>query len=290
MPSFDKGCARCHEDQIKDQPMLLLTWPEMEALDPPDPRIVDHCHIGESFDADGFDSTSLELPGLLEAYLMDIDPDDMADYGEAYQNLGALLAMEGVQPLADLVRAKGGEPTALLGGLAPEIIAKPACNWIANQEYDGPSPLETSGWIAEPLGLSYRPLGHADPILKAWLEFSGQVSLDEAGNPLASAFKSSLLDRESGPGLCSSCHQGLDESSMVWRSQPASHQHTVFDHKPHLALEQASRTEPCVTCHKLDPAASQGYQSINVATCQQCHGQQWVDATCATCHRYHPVR
>lgn len=292
IPSFEEGCASCHEGKIKDQPMLLLTWPEMETMDPPGAQAIDHCRIDELFNLDDFESTSLELPGLIEAFFMDVDPDDMTDYGDAYQKLGNLLAIEGVRPLADLVQDKGGDPARLLAGLAPEIIANPACNWIANQEYEGPEPLGTSGWTAEPLGLSYHPIGHADPVLRAWLEFGGEIGSSGADELSTSALKAALFDPESGPGLCASCHQAPATGEMIWRSESQSRRHTVFDHEPHLAIEQAKGVKLCTTCHELGPTDSeeQGYENIGLQTCQQCHGQRWVGASCATCHRYHPAR
>ncbi len=288
IPSFEQGCADCHEGGIKDQPLLFLTWPEMETMEQPKASVLDRCRIDATIDPEDFEPVSFELPDMLEAFLLNIDPDDMTAYGNIYQRLGNGLATNGLSPLADLILAKNGDPESLLAGLTPETVANPACRWALNQEYEGFEPLNAGGWAAEPFGITYRPVGHADPVMKAWLNFGARV--DHADQPLAKAFQDTLFDAKAGPGLCASCHTLPSESPMTWRSEPRSYRHTAFVHQPHLAVEKAAGNEPCVTCHQIAPTAlnRQDYRTIGIATCQQCHGQEAVTSACATCHRYHP--
>ncbi len=292
IPSFEEGCASCHEDQIGDQPLLLLTWPEMETIRPPDEVSASRCGMGEPGNFEDAEPVSYELPTLLEAFLMDVDPDDIDSYEDAYLELGDLLASKGIKPLEDLVRARGGEPTLLLAGLAPEIVANPACSWIGNQEYEGLAPPAAGGWVAQPLGLSYRPVGHADPVLKAWLEFAGGINDDDTSQSWASAFKASLFDPETGPGICASCHTPPDEAGMAWASERQPRRHTVFVHEPHLSIEEAAGAKPCTTCHEktIKSSESSDFRKIGLETCQQCHGRQRAGEACALCHRYHPSR
>ena len=289
IPSFERGCADCHEDGIEDQPLLLLTWPEMETMAQPGALVSSQCRINGAIDLDDFEPVSFELPDLLEAFLMDIDPDDMTAYGDAYQRLVGRLATEGVRPLANLIKARNGDSKRLLAGLTSETIAKPACSWAFNQEYEGFEPLKAGGWIAEPFGLTYRPTGHADPVLKAWLEFGGAI--DHVDKPLINAFRDKLFDPEAGPGLCASCHTVTPERGLVWTSEPRSRRHSLFVHQPHLAIGKAAGHEPCITCHQIAPASLDGqdYRTIGIAICQQCHGESSVGSACATCHRYHPI-
>lgn len=289
IPSFEKGCAGCHEDGIEDQPLLLLTWPEMAMMEQPDANLLDQCRIDGTIDLEDFEPVSFELPDMLEAFLLNVDPDDMTTYGDAYQRLGNLLATDGLRPLADLIQTRNGDPELLLAGLTPETVANPACRWVFNQEYEGFEPLEAGGWAAEPFGITYRPVGHADPVLKAWLAFGAGV--DHVDQPLAKAFQDRLFDPEAGPGLCASCHILPSARAMAWKSEPRSHRHTSFVHQPHLAVEKAAGNEPCVTCHQIASTALNGqdYRTVGMATCQQCHGKEAVASTCATCHRYHPI-
>lgn len=289
IPSFEQGCAQCHEDGIQDQPLLLLTWPEMETMAQPDKHLSERCRIDGAIDLDDFEPASFELPDLLEAFLMDIDPDDITAYGDPYQSFFARLADEGVRPLADLIEARNGDPKRLLAGLTPETIAVPACRWIFNQEYEGFEPLEAGGWIAEPFGLTYRPTGHADPVLQSWLEFGGMI--DHGDRPSVDGFRDRLFDPETGPGFCASCHIPSPEGGMVWTSEPRTSRHSLFVHQPHLGIEKAAGNEPCITCHQIAPTSQEGqdYTPIGIATCQECHGQRSIGDTCGTCHRYHPI-
>ena len=290
VPSFEQGCAACHADNITEQPLVLITWPEMEAMDMPDGDLAEQCRLDATFDPDDFEAASYELPDLIEAYLLDIDPDDMSAYGGSYLRIGHRMAAEGVQPLADAIEAKGGHPGKLLAGLAPETVANPACQWMFNQEYEGFETSETVGWAAEPLGLVYRPAGHADRVLASWLSFASSVDTEE--NDLAEAFKERLFDPDDGPGLCASCHGSRDAGAMVWRAEPHARRHSVFDHRPHLAIHEAARQDLCQTCHERASPSSTGqdFKSIGLATCQDCHGKQGIGDSCTTCHRYHPVR
>ena len=290
IPSFEEGCANCHESGIKDQPLLLLTWPEMEMMEQPGSSLIDQCRLEDMIDLEDFEPVSFELPDMLEAFLLDIDPDDIAAYGETYQRLGGLLATEGLRPLAELIQARNGNPAHLLAGLAPETVANPACRWMFNQEYEGFEPLDAGGWAAEPFGITYRPLSHDDPVLKAWLDFGAGV--DHVDHPLRKAFQDALFDKEAGPGICASCHILPSKPPMAWTSDPPSRRHTLFVHEPHLAVDKAAGNEACVTCHQIAPTSLSGqdYQTVDMATCQQCHGSGAVGQSCATCHRYHPIK
>ncbi|MEL6965097.1 MAG: hypothetical protein AAFO01_20280, partial [Pseudomonadota bacterium] len=288
IPSFEQSCASCHDDSIRDRSLTLVTWPELETMDPPDQNLADRCRLDGEFDPDDFEPVSYEFPDLIEAYLMDIDPDDMTSYGMPYQRIGYRLALEGLTPLADVIQAKGGDPNRLLAGLTPETVTNPACRWMFNQEYEGFDMPKAGGWRAEPMGLMYRPMGHADPVLISWLTFAYNVN--DTGDDLAAAFKDRLFDPEDGPGICASCHKTTAKDDMAWKSEPYIRRHTRFDHRPHLAINEATKAERCVTCH--EPASSgsteQDFQNVDLATCQNCHGRQGIGDTCTTCHQYHP--
>jgi hypothetical protein len=288
VPSFEQGCAACHQDNIKDQPLILLTWPELETMAPQDRDLASQCRLETTFDPDDFESVSYELPDLIEAYLMDIDPDDMTAYGMPYQQIGRRLAFEGLQPLADAIEAKGGDPDKLLAGLTPETVSSPACKWMFNQEYEGFETFEAGGWVAEPLGLIYRPVGHADALLASWLSFAGGIDIRE--DDVATAFKERLFDPEDGPGLCASCHASKSDDAMVWIAEQHDRRHTVFDHRPHLAINKAARQDLCSTCHGRPSSSDTGqdFDTVGLAICQECHGQGGIIDSCTSCHRYHP--
>lgn len=292
VPGFETGCAGCHEEDITDQPLHLLTWPELENMESPSAAITEACAVTAEIDPDDFEATSYELPGVIDSFLLAIDLDDMERYGEAYQRLARLLVLEGVQPLADLVSSHDGEAAKMLAGLSPETVSLAACSWLSNLEYEGFPGADGGGWKAEPLSLSYHPTGHADPILKAWIEFASSLHADEGERAQIDAMQSSLFDPESAPGNCAACHDIDAEKSPRWTSSATNKAHTSFAHKPHLALAKAKGGDLCKDCHRLEQTVADpdvtGFATIGLETCQSCHGNAGVDAGCATCHDYHP--
>jgi len=292
MPSFEEGCAGCHENQIRDQPLLLLAWPEMEQMKPPSAEVADACRTVVSWDPEDFESSSFELPGLIESFLMGVDPDDMSSYGAAYQKLARALVLDGVQPLADLIEAKGGDADMLLAGLSPETVARPACDWLSNEEYEGFGQFDAQGWAAEPLALSYRPQGHADQTLKAWLDYGQKLDPDADDQKIVADLKASLLDDETGPGTCLGCHRAHPNQVFQWQTSRTKAKHTLFKHQPHLILAKAADQDSCNGCHKFAQTEFEtaDFEAIDVETCQQCHGKDGVGESCALCHRYHPAR
>lgn len=294
IPSFDVGCAACHEEDLGDQPLLLLAWPELETMEPPSEQVSEACGMTVSWDPEDFDPASYEIPGLIDSFLLNIDPDDMTSYGAPYQKLARSLAMEGVQPLIDLVSNKGGDPSTLLAGLAPETVFSVACHWLANMEYEGFAQLGSQGWSAEPLALSYRPLGHTDPTLKAWLDYGLELNADMTSFALLDDLKGSLFDPETGPGRCAACHRFDADAAFQWTSSSSQETHANFTHRPHLALAKAGGGDLCKGCHQLEATAfaagTATFAAIGVSTCQECHGKGGVSARCATCHDYHASR
>ncbi len=294
IPSFEEGCAACHEEDIADKPLLLLAWPELETMDVPSDQVNDVCGMSASWDPEDFDPASFDIPGPIDSLMLEIDPDDMTSYGDPYQQLARTLAVEGVQPLMDLISSKGGDPSVLLAGLAPETVSRAACYWLVNQEYEGFAHADAKGWIAEPLALGYRPSMHADPTLKAWLDYGLKLNADMADDSLLDDVKISLFDPETGPGRCAACHRLEADPAFQWAPAPSLKAHTNFSHRPHLALEKARGGNLCNGCHQLrptDPATdSTTFAAIGLATCQECHGEGSVSARCANCHDYHPLR
>jgi len=170
------------------------------------------------------------------------------------------------------------------------------------------------------LTLSYRPTGHADPFLKAWLE-AGARHTDAnafrqnrgADTPLTSIFRQ--LTGPTLAGRCLKCHT-VGESAeghlqMEWwadRSSGGRREFTQFDHAPHLT--QSHQTN-CTICH---PVASEsevvlfrpefvhrdnsintnalatetsGFHPVEKAVCSNCHQPATAGDSCLMCHLYH---
>ena len=162
------------------------------------------------------------------------------------------------------------------------------------------------GWYREDYALRYRPAGHADGFLRAWLEVSGQAQ----GVPGAAAARAlfAKLAARRAPGLCTKCHSvdGAADGtlSVNWRGarvDPLLHDFTRFAHTPHFSLLD---DRGCQTCHRLDTRADyassfEDYRSdtfvsnFGIASrevCAGCHVESLAGDTCTTCHNYHVGR
>jgi len=162
------------------------------------------------------------------------------------------------------------------------------------------------GWYREDYALRYRPAGHADGFLRAWLEVSGRVQ----GAPGAAAARAlfAKLSARSTPGLCTKCHSidGAADGTLAvnWRGgrvDPLQHDFTRFAHTPHFSLLD---DRGCQTCHRLDIRADYAssfednrsdtfVSNFGIApreVCAECHVESQAGDSCTTCHNYHVGR
>ena len=170
------------------------------------------------------------------------------------------------------------------------------------------------------LTLSFRPTGHADPFLKAWLE-AGARHTDatafrqnsDADTPLTTIFRQ--LTSPTLVGRCLKCHTVGEAADghlqMEWwadRSSGGRREFTRFNHAPHLTLGHKTT---CTTCH---PVASEsevvlfkpefvhrdntintnalateasGFHPVEKAVCFKCHQRATAGDSCLMCHLYH---
>lgn len=149
------------------------------------------------------------------------------------------------------------------------------------------------GWYLDDYVLRYRPQGHADPFLHAWLDAA----------PATGAF--ARLADPKGPGACTKCHSvdavGGAAPQVNWapkKPDPRRHPFTVFSHTAHFSL---LGERGCATCHELDRAAdfaaafkgtdprafASNFGTPPRAACAQCHTPKIAGDDCMLCHRYH---
>ncbi len=162
---------------------------------------------------------------------------------------------------------------------------------------------EFGGWYRQDYAILYKPAGHADAFMKAWLNFSARLFSDAEDNPAAETFN--LLTDKNAQGRCSKCHSvdAVDggRRRVNWRpfdSPPAKGLFTKFAHAPHLSVVGK---DGCLTCHKINPEAKNqetykqtdplafdsNFHSIDKKTCTTCHTQQASRDDCLLCHIYH---
>ena len=311
---FEKTCKACHTKAIPRKELVLLNLPEFtESLIDPE-AVLEACGAPpEAYESDSEDS-----PTEISAYLMGIDRDDPEAYQEPMQKFLLALAEDGRAPLAFEV-AKRSDPAtskALLAGLSPETVKQAACAWAANLEYEAPAEAEFGGWYGDGTEIRYRPGGHADPVVKAWLEFAIDAAAgaeDEEDRSRAEAMRNQLLSASDGPGGCIKCHavsttsptDGQNAAADVmlkieWARPGATDRfYTRFAHEPHINL--LGPGAGCRACHKLDETVDYGksfktwdasafvsnFKAIGIGTCTTCHAKGQVREDCQLCHLYH---
>lgn len=160
---------------------------------------------------------------------------------------------------------------------------------------------ELGGWYRGDYAISYKPTGHADTFLKAWLDFTG--GLYGRGGVAASVFD--MLTSEDAHGSCTKCHSvdAGPKGSRVVQWHPSSvkdksRTFTTFVHEPHFPLVDK---RGCLTCHELadtkdfeeaylvpDPAKAEfNFKPVAKQVCVDCHKQDAARQNCSLCHNYH---
>ena len=187
----------------------------------------------------------------------------------------------------------------------------------------------SGGWQEEGGTLYYRSTGHADPLLRAWLD----ATAANASEPVALLTLTDSLGFASGvntsaSGKCLMCHS-IDEEldvagdpvSLVvnWKAYGArsvpglpDRRLTAFRHAPHVVFMD------CRACHSIDPASEDtfaasypgkkdkvyeegwvkkadpsrftaNFSPLRKRDCAVCHTPQGAGDRCLECHRYHPA-
>jgi len=182
----------------------------------------------------------------------------------------------------------------------PTPFAKPAEEWVA-----------AGGWYRPPdsFSLFYRPVGHSDPFLVAWLNAAARLQAEIATGAPHDAFKK-LADPQT-PGLCMKCHT-VEKSEGItlvnWLpAQPntKSRPFTTFSHTTHFSLVGDAG---CQTCHAPNPKSQyakffssepgtdlvhnaikfqSNFAPMSRMLCVKCHQRRIAGDACILCHRYH---
>ncbi len=178
------------------------------------------------------------------------------------------------------------------------------------------------GWYTrrEALSLRYRPAGHADPLLRVWLDVSARFGGDPSA-PAAVRDVYRALSHPASVGRCMKCHTvdrrpggGFAINWQPYRPVRAERTFTKFSHQPHLIMFSQ---QACTECHKLKGPSGGGgggeedtlyrsefisadfqplptpldvhsnFQPVMKADCTACHQADRVSHGCTTCHNYH---
>lgn len=124
------------------------------------------------------------------------------------------------------------------------------------------------GWAIDPATYSirYRPRGHADPFMQAWLD--AVIEPSELANVGALEYAVAALATREAAGHCAKCHSvdATDSITTVnWRQKHRELRERGFTrylHRPHL-IQPRLRT--CVACHSMgDEAPAEAVAEVDV--------------------------
>jgi hypothetical protein len=184
---------------------------------------------------------------------------------------------------------------------------------------------EKSNWAYDNLAISYRPQGHADPFLKALIEYSAAETVNSS---VWSGKLAQQILESTTAGKCLNCHTvdlQRDGSAVVnWHAKESvsSKEFTRFVHAKHAAspLLNANasvvdaKQQTCFTCHVFSEDTSyssffasekfsqplkqpiirdphlfkSNFKNIDMQnTCARCHTPNEAGDNCLKCHNYH---
>ena len=172
---------------------------------------------------------------------------------------------------------------------------------------------KSGGWFLDEANFAvrYRPIGHADPFLRAWLDVTSSPPPSIDASAMHGVFDA--LRRDKAPGRCVRCHSvdAIDDVQSTgfrvnWHgARPALGQRpfTTFAHRPHFNFQQFRDCTACHSIRTIDSEAEQtwkrtyaganvgsyaaSFDSMSLAQCTGCHTPSGAGDGCLTCHNYH---
>jgi len=191
---------------------------------------------------------------------------------------------------------------ASLGGAIPEPSG---ANQPQQDREAARQRVAAGGWFSDETTLSirYRPTGHADPWVTAWIDVLAEATTGQHAKLTKPLLKQIMAP--TAAGQCGSCHSVdrlKDDRCLVqWfakqvEDQPPSF--TTFSHAPHLTQAQLA---DCQACHQINPLAKvmanyegdsptefqDGFQPLTKQSCAECHTPRAAGDSCMQCHKYH---
>lgn len=171
------------------------------------------------------------------------------------------------------------------------------------------------GWYYDAHALRYRPSGHADSLIVAWIERLSSAPISEPKQQAMLVSMQQSLLGDGTPGSCLKCHsadpqpnnQLMNINWFARKTAPSMHDFNAFTHQSHfsvvdLAENDFAATEDagCRSCHRIDTEADSGaayedvtatyqsdFQDLNKSQCATCHADEPAMSSCVQCHNYH---
>lgn len=190
-------------------------------------------------------------------------------------------------------------------GAKPIVRANPQANPLP-----GATSVRLGSWDSEKYSLRYRLSGHADDLLRSWVDLLAEIDHKSSSEEMRAELvrlRQTLLDDTAKPGAakgigrCSKCHDlaiSIGGELPRWGTtvRTATSQAAAFAHKTHVRDETS-----CSSCHEASEGGEAeylnaytgttvgGFKPMNKALCAQCHQPDSpAGEACVTCHEYHP--
>lgn len=273
-------CAGCHDQQIKQRPMSILTADDM----------------------------SLALLKMMVS-----SDDEELETDEVAPQLVSELAKKGISAISNRLNKTGideAQQYPLFKGLSSNLLKRTARKWVDEEEIELNDKIRF-GWQAAENddgaeALLYRPDGHDDDVIRSWIEWYMSKAGDDES---AEEALLELLDIDEGPGACGKCHgamAGLNTGKKKFTAwgRTALQERVYspnFSHRPHLDL--LGKNRGCNACHKLSDDAEyteyfkqngndaalfqSGFNGVEMQVCTECHNSKRISDDCQLCHVYH---
>lgn len=159
------------------------------------------------------------------------------------------------------------------------------------------------GWYRQDFAIFYRPAGHKDKFIFAWLSLTGIQSPKGLKSPAATVFDA--LTAKDAQGSCAKCHSVDDVPGKGRRvnftpatAKTKDGRFTSFIHEPHMGVME---NQGCLTCHNLEKNRpylksyehgnplrhTSSFGAAKKELCQTCHTAGMARQDCLLCHKYH---
>jgi len=200
----------------------------------------------------------------------------------------------------------GNDDDILSDGTGSEVVAK-------TDERDSapelPEPMdselwaEAGGWYRQDFAVLYKPVGHRDGFMKAWLDYTGAQYGNDKVNLAAPIFD--MMSARQAQGQCAKCHSidsAIDNSRKVnwapYKVLRSLEKFTKFSHEPHFGL---FTDKGCTACHAINGQAKyrdtykglnpkifqSNFKPVQQQQCSACHQTKAAGQSCSLCHVYH---
>ncbi len=212
-------------------------------------------------------------------------------------------AAEGVAAKGRPAPTAPASPTTDVGADAPRSSPGAVPVLAVETGVDAESWATYGGWYRQDFAIFYRPTGHKDKFIHAWLALTGPRAAKGEASPATAVFDT-LTDKDA-QGSCTKCHSVDDANGKgrVVNFAPVSvasklGRFTNFVHEPHFGVMEG---RGCLACHDLAKDApylktyEQGnpqsfapnFGAVGKELCQTCHTGSMARQDCLLCHKYH---